>query len=335
MNEKEQYWKHSLIVIILVIGIIIFLKLIPFLSGLLGACTIYLLLRKQMKYLTLKKRIRRSFAAFLLLGETVLFFLIPLSLIVWALIGKIQNLNLDPQLIIGPIQNLSELIKGKTGYDLFRADNISFITKLIPTVGQYLMGGISSFSLNIFVLIFVLYFMLIGGHKMENYISDILPFNQVNKKSILEEIHMIVKSNAIGIPLLAVIQGGIAMLGYYIFDAPSPLLFGFLTCFATIIPIVGTALIWIPLLIYMILAGNWSNAIGLGIYAIVIITQVDNLIRFILQKKIADTHPLITIFGVVIGLPLFGFMGVIFGPLMLALFILCVDIFKREYLDIR
>lgn len=335
MSVKEQYWKYSLIVIILVLGIIIFLELTPFLSGLLGACTIYVLLRKQMRYLTLKKKMKRSPAAILLLSEATLCFLIPLSLIIWMLIGKIQNLNLDPHIVIDPIQNFSELIKEKTGYDLLRTDNLSSIAGFIPRVGQFLMGGISSFSLNVFVLIFVLYFMLIGGPRMENYINEILPFNRTNKKNVLEEIHMIVKSNAIGIPLLAIIQGGIALLGYYIFNVPSPLLFGFLTCFATIIPIIGTALIWFPLLIYMILTGDWSNAIGLGIYAIVIITHVDNLVRFILQKKMADTHPLITIFGVVIGLPLFGFMGVIFGPLMLALFILCVDIFKREYLDTK
>ena len=62
-------------------------------------------------------------------------------------------------------------------------------------------------------------------------------------------------------------------------------------------------------------------------------TNVDNLIRFILQKKLADIHPLITVFGVVIGLSLFGFMGIIFGPLLLSLFLLCIDIFKKSYLD--
>lgn len=81
------------------------------------------------------------------------------------------------------------------------------------------------------------------------------------------------------------------------------------------------------------LSGDWGHAIGLTVYAIIVIANVDNLIRFVLQKKMADTHPLITIFGVVIGLSLFGFMGVIFGPLLLSIFILCVNIFKEEYLD--
>jgi predicted PurR-regulated permease PerM len=83
----------------------------------------------------------------------------------------------------------------------------------------------------------------------------------------------------------------------------------------------------------MFLSGTWYSAIGLVIYALVLVSNVDNLTRFILQKKLADTHPLITIFGVIIGLSLFGFMGIIFGPLLLAMFFLSVNIFKQEYLN--
>lgn len=333
MSVKEQYWKYSLMVIILLLGTTIFFHLRPFIGGLLGACTIYVLLRGQMRYLILKKKMRRSFAAILLMVETILCFLVPLSLIVWLVVSKIQNLNLDPQILIQPIQDFAALIKEKTGYDLLRMDDLPSIASYLPQIGQFLMGEISGFSLNIFVLVFVLYFMLIGGRSMETYIYDILPFNPKNRRNIMNEVHMLVRSNAIGIPLLALIQGGIALIGYYIFGAPSPLLFGLATCFATIIPIIGTAIVWGPLVIYMGVAGSWGHAIGLLIYALVIITNIDNFIRFILQKKMADTHPLITIFGVVIGLPLFGFMGVIFGPLMLSLFLLCLDIFKNEFLD--
>lgn len=146
---------------------------------------------------------------------------------------------------------------------------------------------------------------------------------------------MIVRSNAIGIPLLALIQGSVATLGYFIFDAPNILLLGFLTCFTTVIPMVGTALVWVPLAAYLAINGEWVNAIGIFIYGAALVSQLDNLIRFILQKQMANIHPLITIFGVVIGLQLFGFMGVIFGPLLLSLFCLFVDIFKKEYLESR
>ncbi|KAB5362575.1 AI-2E family transporter [Bacteroides salyersiae] len=335
MSVKEQYWRYSLIAIIIVLGIVLFQQITPFLGGLLGALTIYILVRKQMIRLTTKRKMKRSTAALLITTEAVFFFLIPISLVVWMLVDKLQNLNLDPQSIIAPIEEIAGIIKSKTGYDVLGSDTTSFIVSALPRIGQAVMGGISSFVINLFVLVFVLYFMLIGGIKMEAYVNAILPFNATNTEHVIHEINMIVRSNAIGIPLLAVIQGGVAMIGYIIFGAPNALLLGFLTCFATVIPMVGTGLIWFPVAVYMALTGDWPNAIGLAAYGGIIVSQLDNLIRFILQKKMADTHPLITIFGVVIGLSLFGFMGVIFGPLLLSLFFLFVDMFKREYLDTR
>ena len=333
MSAKEQYWRYSLITIILVLGIILFIEFIPFLGGILGASTIYILVRNQMLYLTEKKKIRPSMTAILLLIESILIFLIPLTLTVWLFISKLQNINLDPNAFVREVEHIVNLIENKTGYNIFDRDNISSIVSTLPQIGQTLMSGITGFVVNIFVLLFVLYFMIIGGKKMEKYIYEILPFSQENKKNVVKEIELIVKSNAIGIPLLAIIQGLVALIGYVIFGVPNALLFGFLTCFATIIPIVGTSIVWAPLVVYLSLTGNWIFAICLAAYSLAIITNVDNLIRFVLQKKLADTHPLITIFGVVIGLSLFGFMGVIFGPLLLSIFILCVNIFKKEYLE--
>ena len=329
MSVKEQYRKYSLITIILGLGLLLFLKMTPFMGGILGACTIYIMVRDQMLYLTQKKKIRKSVTAIILLIEAILCFLVPLSLAVWLLISKLQTVNVDTATFVDTITNLADWIRRKT---LLSKENISSIASILPGIGQFLMGGISSFAVNLFVLVFVLYFMLIGGTKMEQYIYELLPFSDSNKKHVMNEINMIVRANAIGIPLLAIIQGAIATLGYYLFDAPSALLFGFLTCFATVIPIVGTTLVWFPLAAYMAISGDWPHAIGLLLYCGLIVTNIDNLIRFILQKKMADTHPLITIFGVVIGLSLFGFMGVIFGPLLISIFILCVNIFKEQYL---
>lgn len=335
MSVKEQYWRYSLITIIIALGVILFKQISPFLGGLLGALTIYILVRGQMVHLTVKRKMKRSIAALLITTEAVFCFLIPISLVVWLVVDKLQNINLDPQSIIAPIEEIAGVIQRKTGYDVLGSDTTSFIVSALPRIGQAVMGGISSFVVNLFVLVFVLYFMLTGGTKMEAYINDILPFNATNTDHVVHEINMIVRSNAIGIPLLAVIQGAVATVGYYIFGAPNALLLGFLTCFATVIPMVGTALIWFPVAVYMAITGDWPNAIGLAAYGGIVVSQLDNLIRFIMQKKMADTHPLITIFGVVIGLSLFGFMGVIFGPVLLSLFFLFVDMFKREYLDTR
>lgn len=333
LNIKEQYKRYSLIIIIVIMGLALFQQFVPFLGGVLGASTIYILVRGQMERLTSQRKLKRSIAATIILVEAILCFLVPISVAVWMVVVELNNINLNPTEYLSGIQHFIDLIQTRTGYNVLSAENLTSVAAFLPKIAQVLVDSVSSFIINVLGLVFILYFMLIGGPKMESYIYSLLPFSDKDKKEVMHSIDMLVKSNAIGIPLLAIIQGVFATVGYMIFGAPSPVLFGFLTCFATIIPLVGTMLIWCPLVIYMGLTGDWVSAVGLTIYALAVISNIDNLVRLMLQKRMADTHPLITVFGVVVGLPLFGFWGVIFGPLLLSVFILCVDIFKREYLD--
>lgn len=333
MTYKEKYWNYTLVAIIILLGFILFDEFRPFLGGILGAFTVYILIRKQLFFLTEKKHWKPALAAGALLMEVILIFLIPLSLAVWMFIVQIQGVNLDTGELITQIEHLSDLVREKTTYNILDKENLAAVLAILPKIGQMLMSGISGFVINVFMLVLTLYFMLSSGRKMEEFFHGIMPFNDTNKREVLREMNLLVKANALGVPLLAIIQGIIAFIGYLIFGTPSPIVFAFLTCFATIIPLVGTGIIWFPLSLYLALGGDWVNAIGLLAYSLIILTNVDNVIRFILQKRLADTHPLITIFGVIIGLSLFGFMGVIFGPILLAGFFLCIKIFKTEYLD--
>lgn len=330
---RERYWCYSLVALILGMGVTVFIELIPFLGGLLGAATIYVLLRGQMIRLTEHRRWRRGPAAWLLLGEAVLCFLIPISGIVWLVVGKVQDVTLDPQSLIASVRRVAGVIRIHTGYDLWQESNLRELLGYLPKVGQQLVAAIGSFAVNVVVLLFVLYFLLVGGCRMEAYVREMLPFNRREGGDVLREIHRIVRSNAIVIPLLAVGQGFVAWVGYVIFGVHGTLLWGVLTSFATVIPIVGTALVWVPLALYTGLAGHWGQAVGLLLYGVLVVTQVDNILRMVLQKKLDNTHPLVTIFGVIIGLSLFGFIGLIFGPLLLAMLVFCVDLFKRKYLD--
>ena len=330
---KYNYWKYSLIILIVFIGIILFNQFRPFLTGLLGAFTMYTVLRKQMFYFVEKKRFNKTIAALICITEVVLCILIPTFLIIWMLLGKIQHFDLNIEPFIDFIKQYIALIREKTGYNLLNVDNLTTATSYFTKFIHILIGQVSNIIVNSIVLVFLLYFMLISGRNMEGFIYGLLPFNDKNKANVIDEIKRMVLSNAIGIPLLAIIQGGIALLGYWIFNVPSALLLGFMTCFATIIPLVGTGLVWVPLCIYFMLSGNWFSAIGLFLYSLIILTNVDNVIRLIIQKQMADTHPLITVFGVILGLPLFGFWGVIFGPLLLSMFFLLIQIFKKEYIE--
>ncbi|NMA75133.1 MAG: AI-2E family transporter [Bacteroidales bacterium] len=332
MTTEEKYWRRSLLTVILFLGIIVFFRILPFLSGILGACTIYILVRRQMFYLTEKKRLNKKLGALLITLEVILVFLIPLSALIWLGVAQIQSLNFETKFIIEPIQEFVRFIKLKTGFDILSADSLSLFASVFSKMGERIMAGVSGFAVNIVMLVFFLFFLLLGGRAMEQYIRDLLPFSEKNKNTLISKTHLIIQSNALGIPLLALIQGFIAFIGYNLFGLSNPLILALLTAFASIIPIVGTALVWVPCVAYLALHTDWFNTIGLTLYGAIVISQSDNLIRFILQKKMANIHPLITVFGVIVGLQLFSFIGVILGPAMLSFLILCIDIFKKDYL---
>ena len=327
---KESYWKYSLVVLIVGLGYLLFKQAQPFMNGILGGFTLYILLRKPAGQL--QKRINRTWAVWMVTIGVTLFLLVPVSLFVWAIVSQLSGLHLNTATIIQPASQVVEFIKEKTGFDVLSESSMAFFVKQASLVGQTVMAGVSDLVVNLGVAIMLLFFMLFGGKCMEDYVFTILPFKEKYKREVLTEVELIVRSNAIGIPLLAIIQGLISLGGYWLCHAPNPILTAMLTGFASIIPLVGTAIIWLPVVAYLAVVGDWLDAVILLGYGGIIVSQCDNLIRFMLQKRMADIHPLITIFGVVAGLPLFGFMGIIFGPLLVSLFLLFLDMFRQEYL---
>lgn len=329
--SRELIWECALLLLIFVLGIVLFRQIQPFFSGILGAMTLYILLRKPCFRLA-EKTGRPTLSASIILICTILFIVIPLSLLAWFIISKLQQVNWNTSDILAPAMQAIDIVKEKFKIDLISEKSITFIAGKVTSLGQSIINGIGDFFINIAAALILLFFLLTGGRKMEDYLSSLIPMKNINKKETIDKINVMVKSNAIGIPMLALIQGLIAWVGYMFFGVPNAFLAAFLTGLCSIVPIVGTTVVWIPMAVYFAVMGLWGKAIGLLLFGTICISQSDNLFRFILQKKLADTHPLITISGVVIGLPLFGFIGIIFGPLLVSLFLLFIDMFRKEYL---
>lgn len=330
--SRELIWEYALLILIFVLGIVLFRQIQSFISGILGAMALYILLRKPAFRLT-EKTGRSTLSASIILVCVILFIVIPLSLLVWFIISKLQQVNWNTNDILAPIMQTIDAVKEKFGINLVSEKSITFMAGKVTALGQSVINGIGDFFINVAAALVVLFFLLTGGKKMEDYLSSLIPMKKVNKMETIDRINVMVKSNAIGIPLLALIQGLIAWVGYVSFGVPNAFLSAFMTGLCSMVPIVGTMVIWIPIGIYFAVIGLWGKAIGIILFGAIFISQSDNLIRFILQKKLANTHPLITISGVVIGLPLFGFMGIIFGPLLVSLFLLFLDMFRKEYLS--
>ena len=329
INKKQRY---TLIGLIVVLGLILFNQTRPYMSGLLGAFTLYVLLNRQMAFLSEKLKFGKAFSAIILLLEAFLFFLLPLTGVALLVIDTLSGIHIDPQLILEQTTEFINKIESRLHIEIFTPQNLSMLPKLGSNLIQILGSSVYSLSINAIVIIFVLYFMLYNYQSFGKIIREIIPFNEENKQILAEETRSIIKANAIGIPLLAIIQGFVAYLGYVFFGTANPLLFGIFTAFATILPVVGTTIVWLPLAIVLFVQGNLVGGIGLALYGAIAISGVDNVARFLLQKQLADIHPLITIFGVLIGIPMFGFWGVIFGPLLLSLFLLFFNMYRYEYI---
>ncbi len=166
---------------------------------------------------------------------------------------------------------------------------------------------------------------------MEAGVSKYVPFTGKSRELLQSEITSIIYSNAVGIPLMMLIQSIAAALVYWLFGLPNVVFWAFMTAICGLIPMVGTIIVSVPLGIWLIAAGNLWGGIALMLCGVLVIANVDNGARIILNQKISNTHPLIIIFGVILGIPLFGFWGIIFGPLMISVFMLLIKIYYTEY----
>ena len=142
---------------------------------------------------------------------------------------------------------------------------------------------------------------------------------------------MLVYSNALGIPLIAILQGIVALIGYFVIGVKEPVFWFVITCIGGMLPVIGAALGYIPLTLLFFQQGDSGKGIIMLLYGFLVIGMVDNLFRLILQKKWGDVHPTITIFGVLAGVSIFGFIGLIFGPILISLFILLIRIYINEF----
>lgn len=328
-------YKATLLGLIAILLLLLGKHMLPYMSGVLGALTLYILMRRQMKVLVEKRKWPPSWSATLIIVEVLFLFLLPLTGLVFMVIDVLSSSQLDIVQLSNDIQARINEIEREYGIQLFDfldGKTMEEISRMGTSLLQSLASNTYSIIANSFVILFLLFFMLKGYRSFEQAIKELLPFNERNKKIIGLETNRIVISNAIGIPLLAVIQGVFAYIGYIIFGVEGALYYGVLTAMSTIIPLVGTMIVWIPLSIVFMAQGNWVAGVGLFLYGFIIIGGVDNIARFILQKKMADTHPIITVFGVIIGITLFGFWGIIFGPLMLSLLVLLINIYRYDYI---
>ncbi len=181
------------------------------------------------------------------------------------------------------------------------------------------------------MMFFLLYYLLVSGKEIEKYLNHIIPLKPENVVKLGIETDIMIRANALGIPIICFVQGVFAAIGYLIFGVENWGMWGFITGVFAFFPLVGTMIIWVPLVIYLYSTNQNFTATGLTIYSIVVTGNVDYITRLGLLKKLGNVHPMITVLGVIVGLQLFGFMGLIFGPLLISYFIILLKIYINEF----
>ncbi|MEZ4911407.1 MAG: AI-2E family transporter [Saprospiraceae bacterium] len=304
---------------------------LPYISSILGAVALYELLIQPMFHLTKIRKWPSWAAALTLMSASFVIMVIPFVYMTSVVVDIVGPYLDDPTPVKQAIDQIIRYLQSNFTFDIVKPETISKVSEEILPMVQKTLGNTLLALGNVFLMYLILYFMLVKSETIESWLRDHLPFNKENVEKILSETKNLVYSNALGIPLVALTQGFVAVVGYWIFGVENFVLMGILTAIASVIPLVGTLVIYLPLAIYQLSFGALWEGIGVLLWGFLVIGSVDNFARFAIQKKMADVHPLVTLFGVLIGVKLMGFLGIIFGPLMISILFLMIKIYSLEY----
>ena len=320
------------LIIIVLLGLLLFLELYTFLPALLGAITLYIVMRKWMFYLTVIKKWRKGWTAALLMFLSLIVILLPIAVLANMLTSKITFAIQHSNELVEALKKVVADIELRFGIAIASEENINKLGGLLTNSIPRLLSATFNTLGTIFFMYFILYFMLVNGRQMESSIYEHIPLKDENVGMLGKEVRIMVLSNAVGIPLIAILQGVVALIGYLIIGVKEPWFWFVVTCICAMLPVVGAALAYVPLAIIFFANGDTGRGIAMLAFGFGVVGLADNIFRFTLAKRIGNVHPLVTVFGVIIGLSVFGFIGLIFGPLLISLFLLLLRIYSNEFI---
>lgn len=200
----------------------------------------------------------------------------------------------------------------------------------LVSISAKVLGDATNFLVSFFLMLFVLFFLLRDHDKIISVMRHILPFSRSQEDKLLDEIEQVSKSAVMGSFLTAIAQGFAGGIGMWLAGFPG-LFWGTMMGFASFIPVVGTALIWIPATAYLFLVGEVGWAAFLAIWSIAIVGSIDNILRPLLMQGSAGMNTLMIFFSLLGGIHLFGLIGLIYGPLIFAITITLFNIYEEEF----
>lgn len=312
MEKKFNSLHHYVFLVITIIFLILsYLILKPYITALISAFIIAYLIRPL--YILLSKKLNSSLSAILSIALLIVLILLPFLLILNALLHQIISASNS-----GSLSDTLELFSDSLG-ELSSQFDISGIQR---GVSNWLLSGLTNilssiplFILTIFITFFSVYYILTNWNSLSRNLLLTIPFK--DKERISKEISNSTSQIIYGYALIALIEFIVALIGFKIAGVDFYLLFPLLIAIFAFLPLLGPALVWVPLAGYYFITSNNYTALGVVITGLIISIILDT---FLAPKIIGDkakVHPLLMLLGVIGGVPIFGIFGIIIGPLLL------------------
>lgn len=331
VTSDHKINRYFFLAIILLLGAFILYSLIGFFTAFLGAIIFYVLSNPLMEYLIRKKRWKKNISAILVIIISFFIILLPVSILGYLLYDKARLFIQHPDIVQKTLSAVEKTLNKKYHFRLFSDQNIAAIQAYATNILTSVLNQGLNVTGVIAMMYFFLYFLLININRMEAAIVFFLPFQRSKIEIFGRELVAQTFSNAVGVPLIGIVQGVFGYIAYLITGLPQAGFWAIITGFSSIIPLLGTGLVWIPAGVYLLVAGHTWQGIFIITWGAAILGSADNVIRFLLAKRMADTHPVITVLGVISGLHYFGLPGLIFGPLLISYFVILLKIYYVEY----
>lgn len=327
-TQKQQ--RVLLITSLIIIAGFIIAGLRGYASAFLGAGILYVIFKPWFTTLVHKHHWNRTLVTTLLIIFALVVIVMPFLTLSLMLAGRIQYYSQHSDDILNLIKKVEEL----TGIQITSQQNIrsitqqgaSFASRLLPS----LAGGALDFIVIIGLMFFTFYFMFVQQEAFQKGLQKYLPFKRETQEELGESLKNNVNANVLGQALVCLVQGILTGLTLWIFGVPDAPFWGTVAFFMAFIPVLGTPLVWAPAALIQLSQGNTGQGIGILVVGAVVIINIDNLLRIALAKRMGDIHPLVTLAGIVLGVPIFGILGLVMGPLLLSYFIVLMQVFERE-----
>ena len=314
--------------LILVLGVAIVIAVAPFAVGLLGAGVLYVMFVGT--YRRLRPVLRTHGAATVTLLLAILVVVLPLTWLVGLIVAQAPEM-LEAVQSADAVARLSAVSIGtfKVGTAITQAGGT--VIGWLSSQAVNLVGGAAHATLNLMIAFFAFFYLLTSGEQGWTVMRRYLPFSPKISNELKDRFLSVTEATILGAALVGLVQGGVVGITFLLVGLPSPAFWGVITALVSVLPVLGSALVWLPGVGVLMLQGHYGGAIVLAAVGGILASNVDNLIRPIVYKRVSDIHPLVTLVGAFAGIKFFGLLGVLLGPLAIAYFFEMSRLYQVEY----